>query len=391
MTSTLLVGESKPEISLLLINDVTASSIQTIDQAIEFVEVSPKTNSKTSFPLGNRRGFQSKASPSRRLNLAISLASGEWIVPIIGDVNLDFDWLPLLKQTLTDDVDACGIVFQGTEADEAVLFAIRRRAFSYGALDERILDARAALLDWVDRIFPLPKYRMIGCEGIKYIPLAGLSRATDFLVEAASNAVKLEPATSSPAPVGYEPAHFWEQGTSEYVKWEVFQPDEPEIYEALRLTQPDSLLELGCGAGRNTRYFSKCEKYVGIDISSNLLHRAKDRIEENTLGLVRGDVVHLPFATKSFDLVFSTSTVQHIVPEKIEECIADILRVSKRYVCLIEFVDELLEHPGWFENIHMFKHDYIALMSGQARLIKTGVTSLQIQPALKKYYLFEKV
>jgi len=391
MTLTLPMGESKPEISLLLISDVAASCILSTEKDIEFVEVTPKTHLKTPDPLGNRRGFQSNAFPSRRLNLAISLASGEWVVPIIGDVSLDSECLPLLMQKLTEESGACGIVFQGAEDDGAVLFAIRRRAFSYGALDERILDVRASLLDWVERIFPIPRYRTLGCEGIKYLTIAGLSCATDFCVEAVSKAATLEPAASSPTPSGYEPAHFWEQGTSEYVKWEVFQPDEPEIHEVLRLTQPGSLLELGCGAGRNTRYFSECEKYVGIDISSNLLHRAKDRIEENTLGLVRGDVVRLPFTAKSFDLVFSTSTVQHIVPEKIEECLADILRVSKRYVCLIEFVDELLEYPGWFENIHMFKHDYIALMSGHARLLETGLTSLQIQPAIKKYYLFEKV
>jgi hypothetical protein len=320
------------------------------------------------------------------------LASGEWVVPITGDVDLGVCWLSLLENLLSENNEVCVLILRD-DVGGGIIFAIRRRAFAYGALDERIGDAHAALFDWAERIFPLPKYRTIGCDGIKRLTMTGLRLLTNQSATVSACLANEMPKSviSSPSIAEYEPEHFWEQGTADYVKWEVFQPDEPEIEDVLKLTQPRSVLELGCGAGRNIRYFSSCERYVGIDISSNLLHRAGARVEANTLGLVRGDVVRLPFASATFDLVFSTSTVQHVVPERIEECIVDILRVSSRYVCMIEFVDELPEQPGWFQSIHMFKHDYSTLMQGRARLLQRGKTGLQIQPAVKEYFLFEKI
>jgi len=273
------------------------------------------------------------------------------------------------------------------------LFAIRRAAFSYGAVDERLEDAHAALLDWAERIFPLPRFRTIGFEGVKRIEVNGLGRLshTAAATQAAPGSYVATAATQAAPVATYDPGRFWDQGTADYVKWEVFQPDEPEIEEAVGICCPRRTLELGCGAGRNIRYFAESEQYVGIDIASNLLRRAADRVARNTVGLIRGDIVRLPFADASFDLVFADSTVQHVEPKRIEDCIADILRVSARYVCLIEFVDELPQHPGWFKNIHMFRHDYARLMYGRARLLQHRPTSLQIQPAHKEYFLFEKI
>ena len=392
MTSPVLPQSGiKPKLSLLIISDHLDCKTAPSGVALERVVVTPEAGLSVSLTSGERR-LRSDALPSRRLNLAVSLASGEWVVPITGDVELGVDWLSLLENQLSANNEVCVLILRD-DAGGGVLFAIRRRAFAYGALDERIGDAHEALFDWAEHIFPLPKYRTIGYDGIKVLTMSGLRLLTNRSVTVPACVANEMPklVISTPSIAGYEPGHFWEQGTADYVKWEVFQPDEPEIEEVLKLTQPRRVLELGCGAGRNIRYFSACERYVGIDISSNLLHRAGSRVEANVLGLVRGDVVRLPFASAMFDLVFSTSTVQHVVPERIEECIVDMLRVSSRYVCLIEFVDELPEQPGWFQNIHMFKHDYASLMQGRARLLRRGKTGLQIQPAVKEYFLFEKI
>lgn len=377
-------------ISILVISEASAWSTPEKETAFERIVVTPDANSDTSPKMGERR-LRSTAPPARRLNLSISLASGEWVVPVTGDVEPCADWVPMLERELTANSTACVLILQG-EGD-SVLFAIRRRAFAYGAVDERLHDAQAALFDWMQRIFPSHKYRTIGCEGIQHIQMPGFLRlaSPDIATTGASDARLSSQAAPVTLVEKYEPKHFWSQATSDYVKWEVFQPDEPEIEEVLRLTRPKRVLELGCGAGRNIRYFAGCEQYVGIDIAGNLLRRASDRVEANALGLLRGDVVQLPLAPATFDLVFSTSTIQHVIPERIEECIADILRVSARYVCLIEFVDELPEHPGWFQNIHMFKHDYAGLMQGRARLLHRRTTGLQIQPAVKECFLFEKI
>ena len=384
--------ETKPRLSLLIISDVSAPDTFPTGMTGERVMVTPKAGSRI-LSLPGERQLRSTAAPARRLNLAISLASGEWIVPITGDVEVGANCLSQLEHELTMNDDTGVLVLQDDKG--GVIFAIRRRAFAYGAPDERLGDAQAALFDWVRRIFPAPKYRTLGCDKIRYLQIFGL-RCMSSPAKIAFGLSNFKqsmsgPSASAPLATDYVPKQFWDSGTADYVKWEVFQPDEPEIEDVLRLTAPRRVLELGCGAGRNIRYFSRCEQYAGIDIARNLLRRAGDRVEANALGLVRGDIVRLPFAAAAFDLVFSDSTIQHVVPERIDECMADILRVSARYVCLIEFVDELPEHPGWFQNIHMFKHDYVELMKGRARLLKNGAPGLQIQPAVKEYFLFEKI
>lgn len=386
MSDVMAVGV-KPRLSLLMVGDVPATNIAS-GADVEWVSVRPDVVNSA---LPGKRQLRSSASPARRLNLAISLASGEWVVPFTAASELANEWVVRLERELRANKEICVLILE--DSGGGMLFAIRRAAFAYGALDERLEDAQTALLDWAERIFPLPSYRTIGFEGVKRIPVSDMGRL-GRASRASGNAGSLlhtAGATQAAAVDSYQPGQFWDRGTADYVKWEVFQPDEPEIEEAIRISRPRRTLELGCGAGRNIRYFSESEQYVGIDIAANLLRRAADRVAPNTIGMVRGDIVRLPFADASFDLVFSDSTVQHVEPQRIEACIADILRVSARYVCLIEFVDELKQYPGWFQNIHMFKHDYVRLMEGRARLVQRRTTSLQIQPALKEFFLFEKI
>jgi len=57
---------------------------------------------------------------------------------------------------------------------------------------------------------------------------------------------------------------------------------------------------------------------------------------------------------------------------------------------MIEFTEELQNEETWFSQPHMFRHDYPALFSSHAALLLRRPTTLQIQPALKEVFLFEK-
>ena len=54
-----------------------------------------------------------------------------------------------------------------------------------------------------------------------------------------------------------------------------------------------------------------------------------------------------------------------------------------------EFTGEL-EGGKWFTQSHMFRHDYAALLAPHAKLLDRFPTALQIQPAVKEVFLFEK-
>jgi ubiquinone/menaquinone biosynthesis C-methylase UbiE len=92
------------------------------------------------------------------------------------------------------------------------------------------------------------------------------------------------------------------------------------------------LLDFGCGVGRMTRafstFFASC---VGIDISSNMVSLAKRfNTDRPQCDFIVSDNVQLPFASKSFDFVFSVLVLQHLPTKKmILNYIAEFIRIAK--------------------------------------------------------------
>ncbi len=69
------------------------------------------------------------------------------------------------------------------------------------------------------------------------------------------------------------------------------------------------VLGLGCGSCENAQWLPAGCRYVGVDVSTAGLVKARslDRPAE----LVRGDAERLPFADESFDAVVSTWAIEH--------------------------------------------------------------------------------
>jgi hypothetical protein len=328
------------------------------------------------------RRVQSTAPAGQRANIGISLAASDWVVVLTGQERLAPDWIGSLSELLASD-GVCAHRLR-TRTGGLPLLAVRRPAFAYGALDGRIDNAAAALDHWLDHIFPKHRHRVLAWEG-------SVDHDVSWLQSGASSAAAEDrpiiPAGASGN--GYEPQRFWEEGGRGWVKWEAFQPDEPEIQHIAGRTNPREVLELGCGGGRNGRYFAAAGRYTGLDISLPLLDRARDRQEANSIGLVCGDAVRLPFADASHELVFAVSTLQHVVPDKIAACAGEVARVARRHICLIEFTDELPQGT-WFAQPHMFRHEYEEVFAPYARLVERRPTALQVQPAVKHMMLFER-
>jgi SAM-dependent methyltransferase len=293
------------------------------------------------------------------------------------------DWVASLRGALAQG-NTCAHRFVPKRGGHAVIAAYRP-AFAYGSLDGRVDNASQAMEHWLTDIFPRHRHRVLAREG-------SVSHEADWLERGADLTSDTLPGDRvADVPAGpYQAQAFWEAGGRGWVKWEAFQPDEPEIIAIVGRVRPHRVLELGCGGGRNARYFAEAERYAGLDISMPLIERARDRQEENCIGLICGDATRLPFADASFDLVFAVSTLQHVPPGLITGGVADIARVARRYVCLIEFTDELTAGGAWFAQPHMFRHDYAGLLAPYADLVLRARTALQVQPALKEAFLFEK-
>ena len=74
------------------------------------------------------------------------------------------------------------------------------------------------------------------------------------------------------------------------------------------------ILDVGCGTGLFFTYIAaKAKIVVGLDISSELLAKAKQRARNLcNVHLVRGDADHLPFRSYSFNVVSAFTVLQNM-------------------------------------------------------------------------------
>jgi ubiquinone/menaquinone biosynthesis C-methylase UbiE len=83
--------------------------------------------------------------------------------------------------------------------------------------------------------------------------------------------------------------------------------------EGLNVSNSSLILDVGCGTGLFFPFAAeKAKVVVGLDISSKLLVKAKDRARNlGNVHLVRGDADHLPFKDHSFSVVSAFTLLQN--------------------------------------------------------------------------------
>jgi len=91
-----------------------------------------------------------------------------------------------------------------------------------------------------------------------------------------------------------------------------------------------AVLDLGCGRGELVRYLSEASQMsVGLDYSIDALRLARDILPANGAGLAQANVLHLPFADETFQLVFALDLVEHLYPEELDATLREVGRVLK--------------------------------------------------------------
>lgn len=132
--------------------------------------------------------------------------------------------------------------------------------------------------------------------------------------------------------------NFWNRAARENAAWYIatkFDSESPEFFESGRrevdafldfagvaLTDSDTLLEIGCGAGRMTRRFVELAgTVIATDVSGEMLVRARANLGTATnvsFVEVSGDG-DLPAADGSVTAVFSYITMQHVPTASAQE------------------------------------------------------------------------
>lgn len=86
-----------------------------------------------------------------------------------------------------------------------------------------------------------------------------------------------------------------------------------------------SILEIGCGAGANFKFYPKCRRAISSELSIMMLEVARTKRRENHL--IQADAQSLPFGDDEFDAAFAT-LVFCSIPEP-EMAFAELRRVVR--------------------------------------------------------------
>ena len=115
------------------------------------------------------------------------------------------------------------------------------------------------------------------------------------------------------------------------------------------------ILDLGCGQGYNTRYLSKRNQVIGIDISAEDIAIAERKFPKVDFRVMDGGA--LQFETNYFDEIYAQDALEHL--DNIESAIKEVKRVLNpggRFTVTIPYWKSekwlLKIRPTYFEEIH---------------------------------------
>ncbi len=94
----------------------------------------------------------------------------------------------------------------------------------------------------------------------------------------------------------------------------------------------NTILDLGCGRGRQaiqlTKTVGKNGKVVGLDLTLEMIEKARSANTFENVSFVQGDIENLPFENNIFDLVYSNCVINHSIRKR--QVFSEIFRVLKK-------------------------------------------------------------
>ena len=126
-------------------------------------------------------------------------------------------------------------------------------------------------------------------------------------------------------------------------------------WPSLRAMLPDlcgrSVLDLGCGFGWFCRFAAEqgAARVLGIDVSENMLHRARQMTRHGAVTYRRADAERLDLPEAPFDLVYSSLTLHYI--ENLDALLATLHRALAPGGAFVASVEHPIytapTRPGW--------------------------------------------
>lgn len=170
----------------------------------------------------------------------------------------------------------------------------------------------------------------------------------------------------------YNPDKFWQEWGKTFIDDPVqhtIYPQHKWILKIINYEKPKTLVEVGCGFGRNIKYI--LENYphplaiTGMDVSSTMLANAKKYLKDYLksknakIKLKRASILDLPFPSSSLDLVLCHGVLMHVEPANIKQAISEIIRISRKTIIVVEENDSIKSLNGKpYQKINYYTYTY---------------------------------
>jgi ubiquinone/menaquinone biosynthesis C-methylase UbiE len=131
--------------------------------------------------------------------------------------------------------------------------------------------------------------------------------------------------------------------------------DKPELHLFKKFVKPgNKVLEIGCASGDVSRFFSSLKaSYVGIDPSSQAIHKAKET--QSSGEFLVGTSDSLPFEDDSFDFVYFGFCLYLVDPKLLTRTVAEADRVLKNqgFLAYLDFDVKYPQSRGYAHSPHI--------------------------------------
>lgn len=95
-------------------------------------------------------------------------------------------------------------------------------------------------------------------------------------------------------------------------------------------------LDAGCGYGVYSLMLSqKGYSVVALDVSTGMLKKAKNSVEDENVSFVRGSITHLPLRADLFDLTLCLDTLHHLTDSFLDKALDEFRRTIRHHGVLM--------------------------------------------------------
>ena len=150
---------------------------------------------------------------------------------------------------------------------------------------------------------------------------------------------------------------------------------------------------LEVGAGELTQYYLikkdldkknyKIERSCGLDLSFKRLEVGKKFLnsEGQEIETFQGDAQKMPFKDNEFDILYTCHCLEQ-VPHLLEACLKEMLRVSKKYIVLVE---PSYEFTNKITRNHIFRKNYVKITDKVLSKILKGLRYKRFKMPIFQY------